>query len=277
MNTYIFTDPRSRPLDLSGAIMPGCKLKFFLSETDTPTPVYGAVPPASSLGTEVTAEGDGRFPVIYMDPAITYRVQLFDADDVLQYDCDPYTPPRDYATGTVLLFYGTALARDAAYPTALWQVLDGNNGTPDARDRCIIVAGGTYIAGDTAGALATETDPAGAHAHGGVTDETVLTAEMGPVHNHRLYCRQSSTLRGNTRGFGFSGTAGVEGQIIDDAPYGYQDTAPQSGANKLVEDAGSADPDGHAHDITAAIDHTHTIGGDGLPPVVALWAVMRRS
>jgi hypothetical protein len=277
VNTYIFFDPHFRPLDLSGVIMPGAYLNFLDSETDTPTPVYADAALITSLGTTVTSDGDGRFAVMYMDPEVTYRVQLYNALNVLQWDVDPYTPPRDYPPGSVMLFYGDATARDAAYPPALWQVLDGNNGTPDGRDRVLMIAGGSYVAGDTGGATVAATEPAGGHAHGGTTGSTVLTADNMPEHHHRLYVRQSSTLRGNTRGFGFSGTAGLEGQIIDDAPYGYEDDAPQSGSNTLVEDTGSADPDGHNHTITAALDHTHDITGGGLPPFIALWALMRRS
>lgn len=275
MNTYLFTSPVYRPLDNAGAIMPGSYLQFFESGTDTPTPVYGAVPPASSLGVEVDADGEGEFPVMYMDPVVTYRVKLFNAEDELQYDVDPYTPPRDYPTGTVMWFYGTAVERDAAYPTDLWQVLDGANGTPDGRDRVPMIAGGDYEAGDTGGAAVTATLPGGDHAHGGATDETVLTAEMGPEHTHRAYVRLSSTQRGNTRGFGFASTAGFEGQVIDDAPYGYLEDSPSAGV-PLIEPAGEATPTGHDHDIELSGDHTHDIEG-GLPPFLALWAIMRRA
>jgi hypothetical protein len=109
----------------------------------------------------------------------------------------------------------------------------------------------------------------------GVTGSTILDATNMPIHNHRLYVRTSSTLRGNTRGFGFAGTAGVEGQIIDDAPYGYLDVAPQSGGNKLIEETGSGSPAGHTHTVPAIGTHEHTVAVN--PPYVALWALMRRA
>lgn len=274
MNTYIFTNPHFQPLSF-GEAMPGAYLQFFLSETDTPTPVYSNAELSVSLGPEVDADGDGVFVVIYMDPEVTYRVKLFNADDTLEWDIDPYTPPRDYPPRTVVWYLGTEAQRDVAYPPALWQVLDGSNGTPDGRDRLPMIAGGTYIAGDTGGALTNATEDGGAVA-AGVTGETVLDSTNMPVHHHRLYVRQSSTLRGNTHGFGFAGTAGLEGQVIDDAPYGYEDDAPQSSGNTLVEDTGTADPEGHTHTTPAIPDHTHPIAGDGLPPFVAMWALMRR-
>lgn len=274
MNTYIFTDPHFRPLTLAGARMPGAILRFFVSDTEVPTPVYGAVPPDSPLGTEVTADSDGVFPVLYMDPSVTYRVKLFDADEVMQWDVDPYTPPRDYPSGTVVWFFGTAEDRDAKYPPELWQVCDGSNGTPDGRDRVPIMAGGDYVAGDTGGSLVDTTGEGGGLGEG-ETGETVLDETNMPVHHHRLYVRTSATQRGNTRGFGFAGTAGLEGQIIDDAPYGYLENAP-SGSNQLVEDTGSAEPVGHLHTTPEVPPHTHAIEGGGLPPFLALWALMRR-
>src|SRR5262245_48340333 len=93
MSGVLFFLPNARQLSLGGSIMPGFKLKFFRSGTTTPAPVYSDGALSSSLGTEVQAESDGHVRAIYLDPAITYRVQITDADDVLQPDgdVDPYT------------------------------------------------------------------------------------------------------------------------------------------------------------------------------------------
>lgn len=276
MNTYLFTDPHFRPFSAAGAIMPGSYLQFYDSETTDPTPVYADAALNTSLGTEVTSDGEGEFPVMYMDPEVTYRVQFYDADDVLQWDVDPYTPPRDYPAGTVVMFYGDATARDAAYPPALWQVCDGSNGSPDMRDRFPIGVSATIDVGDTGGTAITVTEEGGDVA-AGVSGETILDATNMPVHTHRLYVRTSATERGNTRGFGFANTAGVEGQVIDDAPYGYLDEAPQSGGNKLIEETGEGSPTGHTHTTPAIAAHTHTIPGGGLPPYIGIWFVMRKA
>jgi hypothetical protein len=276
VNVYLFTSPRFRPLDNAGAIMVGSYLQFFDSETDAPTPVYADATLNTELGTEVESNGNGEFEPMYMDPEVTYKVRFFNALDVLQWEVDPYTPPRDWPAGSIVMFYGDATARDAAYPPALWQVCDGSSGSPDMRDRFPIGVSGDKDVGETGGAVSSATEPAGGHDHGGATASEVLTEANLPQHHHRLYVRTSDTQRGNTRGFGYSGTAGVEGQIIDDAPYDYQDTAPQSGSNTLIENAGEADPDGHAHDISAELDHTHDITAS-LPPWLALWFLMRKA
>lgn len=279
MNAYLFFDPRARPLSIAGAILPGAKLKFFVTLTTDPTPVYADAALTTPLGTEVEADENGQFPPIYLSPLVTYRVQMTDANDVLlpDGDVDPLCPRPDFPAGTVMWFYGDATERDAAYPPALWQVLDGTNGTPDGRDRFPIIAGGTFAAGDTGGSVSgtVETTPAGGHDHGGAVSETILDAASMPVHNHRLWVRTSSTERGNTRGFGFASTAGLEGQIIDDAPYGYLDEAPAAAGNPLVEETGAETPTGHDHNIAEEADHTHEVDVD--PPYLALWALMRRA
>lgn len=48
-----------------------------------------------------------------------------------------------------------------------WHLCDGNNGTPDLRDRFVAGAGNTYSVGDTGGA-----------------DEVSLTTEQMPSHTH---------------------------------------------------------------------------------------------
>lgn len=275
MTGFVFYDLRARPLSLTGAIMPGCYYRFYVTQTTTNTPVYADGALTTSLANPLFSDGDGRFPVIYQDPSVVYRVQLYDAANVLQYDVDPVHALAAIQPGTVIEFFGTALQRDAAYPPALFGVCDGTNGTPDNRDRFVVGVSATKAIGSTGGSVVTETEPAGAMA-AGVTGETVLTAAMGPLHNHRAYVRTSATQRGNTRGFGFASTAGFEGQIIDDAPYGYLDVAPSSGGNKLIEDSGSATPDGHDHTTPAVPDHVHDIAGGGLPPYLALWKIMRK-
>jgi len=59
-----------------GLISPAAKLKFFVTETTTPTAVYSDPDITVSLGSVVTADAFGRFVAIYLDPAVIYRVRL---------------------------------------------------------------------------------------------------------------------------------------------------------------------------------------------------------
>jgi hypothetical protein len=277
MNAYLFFDPRARPLSIAGAILPGAKLKFFLTLTTTPTPVYSDAALSVSLGTTVTADENGQFPPIYLSPLITYRVQMYDANDVLlpDGDVDPLCPMPDFLPGTVMWFHGTAGARDAAYPPAQWQILNGSNGTPDGRDRLVMIAGGAYASGDLGGAVAGgTTGPAGAIG-AGVTGSTILDATNMPIHNHRLYAWLGVGSDGEHDGVGFAGAglSAQRGAQPSGGSFGYGDV--NGSATKLVEDSGTGTPVGHTHSIPAVADHTHTYGAT-LPPFVALWAMMRR-
>lgn len=271
---YLFTDPRARPLTASGEIMSGATLTFYQSGTTTPTNVYSDADLTTPLTNPVEADSAGRFPAIYLDPTVTYRALLHDADGVLQYDVDPYAPPRDYPPGTVMFFHGTEQERDEAYPPELWQVLDGNNGTPDGRDRFLRLAGGSLDSGDTGGSSSPTTSAAGAHDHGAVTDSTTLTTAQIPSHSHGGYHNT-----GFERGIAQSAPVGTQrsGVIIPGVTHndaGSTDTVGNSAqANGLTTSTGGGQ--GHTHGISAAPDHTHTV--DVSPPYVALWALMRKA
>jgi hypothetical protein len=182
---YLFYAPQFRPLTPAGEIMPGAYVQFYVTETTTPTNVYADADLSTPLANPVVADSSGEFPAIYLDPSTTYRAQLYDEDDALIWDIDPLAPPRDVPVGTVTMFFGDATARDAAYPTALWQVCDGTNGSPDLRDRVAMGCSGSLAPGDTGGGSGvTNTSAGGDHDHGGATDPFTLTEAEIPAHRH---------------------------------------------------------------------------------------------
>lgn len=67
----------------------GAVLSFYLTTTTTPSPVYADVSLETPLGVTVTADGLGKFPPIYLDETVTYRVRLANALGVLMADVDP--------------------------------------------------------------------------------------------------------------------------------------------------------------------------------------------
>lgn len=96
MSGVLFSLPNARQLSLSGAILPGWKAQFYLTETTTPTPVYSDGTLETELPNPVVADGAGYMPAIYMDPEVVYRVQILNSADVLQPDgdIDPYVPSQ---------------------------------------------------------------------------------------------------------------------------------------------------------------------------------------
>lgn len=106
----LFYEPLDKPLSAAGQVMAGAYRLFYLTGTTTPTNVYadGALTtPLSQVPGQAqpscTADGNGRFNAIYLDPNIIYRVQLFSQGGILLQDVDPYVPAQpgsSYQTGT---------------------------------------------------------------------------------------------------------------------------------------------------------------------------------
>ena len=268
--SYAFYSPRFRPLDDNGEILPSAYMNFYETGTVTKATIYADADLTTPLDNPITADASGEFAAIYLDPAVTYRVQLYDSGDVLQWDEDPIAPLRDYPPGTVVWFYGTEAELETAYPPSLWQQLDGNNGTPDGQDRHPIIAGTTYSPGDTGGSSGSVmTDAAGGHDHGGATGGHTLVESEIPAHNHRVWSDNDSVDTA-THGLGSGVARAVAGRSAAVTNV-YVD---QSGATaaQLIEDTGG---DGsHDHSISSVADHQHSVSVTA--PYVALWAVMRR-
>ena len=93
----LFYEPRAKPLSANGQLQPGAYYQFYQTGTTTPANVYAdgglTTPLSQTPGTGgTTAASDGRLVAIYMDPSVTYRVQLYSASAVLLEDIDPYIP-----------------------------------------------------------------------------------------------------------------------------------------------------------------------------------------
>lgn len=258
---FLLHDPMLRPLDDNGDPMPGCYLQFYESETTTPATVYADGDLETALENPVTSNAAGIFPAIYGDSATVYRRQLYTAADVLVSDTDPLHPHVDFPAGTLVMFDGTAEARDAAYPSSLWELCDGDNDTPDSRDRCPVGVSNTKDIGTTGGDATGTTDPAGGHDHGGATDGHALTAEENGPHTH-----EDITLPMSSDDNSQSPYDRIEG------------SSEQSDGTSTIEGAetgssGSGTP--HTHDITAADDHTHDF--DCQSPYFTVWFLKRKS
>lgn len=102
-----------------------------------------------------------------------------------------------------------------------WALCDGNNGTPDLRNRFIVGAGDTYSVDGTGGSTS--------HDHGGSTADHTLTVDEIPSHTH------TEVRNGGTQAGGSGG-----GNVLNDP---------------TTTDTGSTGGDGaHSHDISSA-DH----------------------
>lgn len=85
----LFQLPKTAPV-FGGESLQSAKLYFFQSGTLTPITTYTTAALSVAHTHPVVADGDGVFPAIFLNESVnaTYRMQLKDSTDVLQYDTD---------------------------------------------------------------------------------------------------------------------------------------------------------------------------------------------
>ena len=85
---------------------------FFLTNTTTPANVYvdGNLTTTFPSGNRVNADAYGRFPAIYLDPSVIYRVQFFSGLGIQQWQDDPYVSQLSTVGTSALTAYGFTIA-----------------------------------------------------------------------------------------------------------------------------------------------------------------------
>ncbi len=78
----LFVSPWVSPLS-SGVVVPNSKLTFSLTGTSTLSDTFTDSALTVANANPVVADAEGTFPVIYLDPTVTYRVTWTTSDDVL--------------------------------------------------------------------------------------------------------------------------------------------------------------------------------------------------
>jgi hypothetical protein len=89
MAGLLLAQPVLRAIDGNGAPMAGAQLQFYETGTTTPTPAYTSSSLGTALSNPVVADSGGLFAPIFLDPTVTYRVQLLTSAGVLVQDIDP--------------------------------------------------------------------------------------------------------------------------------------------------------------------------------------------
>lgn len=102
----MFTMPFRPAFDSANRTIPGAQAWFTLTGTNTESPVYSDAGLAVEHANPLVADGLGKFPIAYLDPAVTYRVRIYLADaevgvdnPVTGHDYDPYTGQEQGAQG----------------------------------------------------------------------------------------------------------------------------------------------------------------------------------
>lgn len=102
----MFVLPFRPAYDSNGRTVPGAQAWFTLTGTNTETPVYSDAGLTVEHSNPLEADGLGKFPRAYLDPAVTYRCRVYYADSVVgvdnpitDHDYDPYTGAEQGSQG----------------------------------------------------------------------------------------------------------------------------------------------------------------------------------
>lgn len=167
--------------------------------------------------------------------------------------------------GMIVLWSGS----QGAIPAG-WVLCDGNNGSPDLRDRFVVGAGSSYAVGNAAGSVSKTTDTVGAHAHGGSAGSTALSETQMPKHYHLMVGPNSITVpQGGSSSYGNYG-----GGTPDDIAVNYATWSTGNDAASGSASTGTSSGAGHTHTISADGSHSHNIT-DARPPYYALCYIMK--
>lgn len=202
----MFVLPFRPAYDSNGRTVPGAQAWFTLSGTNTETPVYADAALTIEQPNPLVSDGLGRFPRSFLDPAVDYRVRVYEEDAVVgvdspipDHDYDPYTgqemgsagpegDPGDDGVNATVLTVGS--------------VTTGAAGT-DADVDATHIGGGVYELDFTI--------PRGASGVGGVSDGdygdivvsgggTAMAIDNGVVSLAKMSNLTATSLIGNTAG-----------------------------------------------------------------------------
>ena len=131
------------------------KIYTYQAGSTTPFPTYTDVNGLIANTNPIILGTDGRPPsTIWLDEGYFYKFVLKDSDDVTIQTYDNLygiigvapTPATPTPAGVIVLWSGSIGSIPAG-----WVLCNGNNGTPDLRDRFIVGAGSTYAVNGTGG------------------------------------------------------------------------------------------------------------------------------
>ena len=213
---------------------------------DTPvgqsTPAAGTFTQVNSTGA-VIATGAGQFGD---DVSVTGDVTVTGGITAATFTGDGSGLSNLFITGMIMLWSGST----ATIPTG-WAICDGQNNTPDLRNRFVVGAGDSYAVGDTGGQNSITEVPAHAHSFSTTTD-----ANGG--HSHTGTTSSAGGHYHNTWGDRFS----------SGSPFGSDGSANNAGSgggtdydNVLYRTSTVGD---HSHTFTtsAVANHTHSVTGN---------------
>lgn len=167
-----------------GLPLAGGKIQTYQAGSTTPLATYTDSSGLIANTNPIILGTSGRPPSdIWLTEGVFYKFVLSTATDVVIQTYDnlygiigvAQSPPTPTPAGVIVMWSGSIGSIPAG-----WALCNGNNGTPDLRDRFVVGAGSTYAVDATGGS--TTTIATGSIT--GSTQSTTLTTNQIPSHSH---------------------------------------------------------------------------------------------
>ena len=221
-------------LGTTGVPLSGGKVYTYQAGSSTPLATYTDVNGTTANSNPIILGTDGRLPSeMWLTYGYNYKLVLKDANDYLIATYDNIygilgTIPASSSTlpsGMILLWSGAVGSIPSGY-----YLCDGNNGTPDLRNRFLIGAGNTYSVNQTGGsadaivvshthtATSTVTDPGHFHSYNFPATGNSYGSNGGGLINSGVATNTSTATTGLTVAT-TNATAGTSGTGANLPPY----------------------------------------------------------
>jgi hypothetical protein len=191
-------------LGTTGLPLSGGKIYTYQAGSSTPLATYTDVNGTTANTNPIVLGTDGRTPnEIWLTYGYNYKFVLQDAvsSTIATYD-NLYgilgTIPASGSTlpsGCIILWSGAIGSIPSGYV-----ICDGNNGTPDLRNKFVVGAGNTYSVNQTGGSADSIVV---SHTH------TATSVVTDPGHVHGLYAAQGDAVGGSGANAAYRGTPGA--------------------------------------------------------------------
>jgi hypothetical protein len=109
MAATLFALPYRPAFDSNAKVIPGAQLYFTLTGTNTASAPYTSPSLTTQHTNPVIADAAGKFPAIYLNSAVTYRVRLYEDDAEVGVDTplEEYDPFTGQMVGALVVSIGT--------------------------------------------------------------------------------------------------------------------------------------------------------------------------
>lgn len=254
--------------DNLGYPLNGGLIYTYFAGSTTPATTYTEVTGTVANTNPIVCDSSGRLQnEIWLTEGYSYKFIIQTSAGVTLQTVDNIYPILQNAAGSGATIPAGLISMWAGSIGSIplgWYLCDGNNGTPDLRDRFIVGAGSSYAVNATGGSASVT--PTGTII--GTVGGTSLTEAQMPKHYHLMLGPNNvSSPQGSGSGVGVYG-----GGTPDDGTQAYGTYSTGGDAASGTQTTGTSNADSHDHSFVGTFTGA---SATNLPPYYALAYIMK--